>query len=342
MSSRKLSKRLLSCALALFGVLLVATSPVNAQAQSSSSILDELEAMRVDVVDVDLILNDITHELYEVQVQVNEARSQINQGGSERLVQQAIEDAQEFLGLILSGKFAEFEGILNHLNTEVNGPLISKITTLLEDLGGELTPRDVAVMTKLKLKAESIELFTGAIMNEVEALKDRLDNGGEDACDTKASAPDVASCLDAAETVVVGAEDQAALNDALVPLNFAYTNLTRAIREANRIVRKKKLIVMRMNTLVALCSRVDACANFTLGGGAASIKVVPAGIVANGSAQVEVYNLKGQRVVGQTAANALESVKAQLANGVYLAVVRHFDANGKFINQEVQRLVIVR
>ncbi len=339
MSSKKILKRLFSTALALFGVLLAATAPVSAQ-QSDSSVLDELDAMVIDVRDIDLILNDITHEIYEIMVQVNHARNLIVQSGSTRLIELAIEDAQEFMGLITSGKFAELEGVLDHLNTEVNGNLIPKITTIIEDLGGELTPRDAALMWKLKLKAESIELFTGEIMNEVESLNARLDNpeSGEDATTDCETFRTIKACLDAALEAV----DPADMSVTKGFLEQAYQNIRRAIREANRIVRKKKLIIMRLSTLISLCSRVEACANFTLSGGSAGTQVKPVELKAEKSATVSVYNLKGQLVVAQTAASALESVKAQLANGVYMAVVQHFDAGGNVISQDVQRLVLVR
>jgi DNA gyrase/topoisomerase IV subunit B len=248
------------------------------------------------------------------------------------------------MGLITSGKFAELEGLLSHLNTEVNGNLIPKITTIIEDLGAELTPRDSALMWKLKLKAESIELFTGELMNEVEVLNTRLDNPesatGDSAtdCDEQKT---IKACLDAAlEALFADEPDFAEVRGFL---ELAYQNIRRAIREANRLVRKKKLIIMRISTLISLCSRVEACANFTLSGGeSAGTQVKPAELKAEQSATVSVYNLKGQLVVAQAAASTLESVKAQLANGVYVAVIQHFDAGGKLISREVQRLVLVR
>lgn len=342
MSSRKFIKRLFSCAFVLFGVMLAAATPVSAQ-QSGSSVLDELEALKVDVVDVDLILNDITHEIYEIMVQVNHARNLIVQSGSTRLIELAIEDAQEFMGLITTGKFAELEGLLDHLNTEVNGNLIPKITTIIEDLGAELTPRDAAIMWKLKLKAESIELFTGEIMNEVESLNVRLDNpeSGEDSATDCTDFRTIKACLDAA-LEAIDPTDPGTLADAKGFLDLAYQNIRRAIRETNRIVRKKKLIIMRLSTLISLCSRVDACANFTLDGASEGLKVKPVELKAENTAKVSVYNLKGQLVAAQTAANALESLKATLANGVYMAVVSHYDAAGKLISQDVQRLVLVR
>lgn len=345
MSSKKLMKRLFSCALALLGVLLAATTPVSAQ-QTGSSIIDELDAAKVDLVDVDLMLNDITHEVYEVMVQVNHARNLIVQSGSMRLLELAIEDAQEFVGLITSGKFAELEGLLGHLNTEVLGALIARITTLIDDVdqNPDLTPRDLAFLWKLKGKAESIELYVGEIMNEVEVLNTRLDNPEGGTGDPVADCEEqntIKACLDAALEELGG--DTPDLTTVRGYLEQAYQNIRRAIREANRIVRKKKLIIMRLTSMYGICSRLaGAYCEQTLSSESNSINVRPAELKAASTAQIDVYSLTGRLVAANVrASNGLESVKAQLANGVYMAIVRHFNAEGKLIKQDVQRLVVL-
>jgi hypothetical protein len=329
-------KRLVACVLVLVGVTLAAAAPASAQLQASSTVLEEIQALKVMFLDINLMINDINHELYEVMLQVNEARSLIARGGSLRLIRLAIEDAIEFLDLIIVVKFEELSGMVDGPGGfhESIGNVLALILQLLEDSADpeltDFTPRDKAIIFKLKLKTEAMEKLALALANEVDALQDRLDNGEADACDGPTAAPDVASCLDEALAIVLEGDPDALL-DAKAFLDLAYQVLRTALRESNRMVRKKKLILSRLALLETLCFRVDECRDFVIEGGAATLKVIPAR-TASVNAPIIVYNLAGRLVRTVHRAGALQSLQRQLPNGVYLAVNGH----------RVERLVVLR
>ncbi len=100
---------------------------------------------------------------------------------------------------------------------------------------------------------------------------------------------------------------------------------------------------MRLTSMYGICSRLSgAYCEQTLDSESSSINVRPAELKADSTAQIDVYSLTGRLVAANVSVtNGLESVKAQLANGVYMAIVRHFNAEGKLVKQDVQRLVVL-
>ncbi len=323
----------------------------------------------ISITNLDLLFNELSHELYETLIAINNGRKLLNRirttplassisndliapSSSVNLVEDSIDDAIAQVDLTVA-KFAELQGLLDQLHEQL-GDLLGTIQSMLED--PELTPAQSANLIKAKLKIESIELFTGELGNELESLQDRVDDGepGEDPAD------DLKEVLEAAQEALAGDD----LDGARAALNLAYQLTRIALRETKRLVRKKKLIIMslvnaesalRRSTITSQSETVSTMPalrelgkNFAISEAAHNTIWFQALAANIKSLRLSVYTINGRLVFDREIPEAkllFEGVNAQdrpLANGVYLIVLSAQSNDGTRTTNQVQKIVLKR
>ncbi len=307
--------------------------------------------------DFDIDLNSLIHQIYEIIVDVTNARRLISQKRPVSLIEDAIDRALQVLEGVNSD-FAELFGLLDNLDET----LTDFIATVLAELeGSDITPTQAALIAKVKAKLEVIQTTLLELRNELESLRDTLDTGDPDA-------NDVRSALEAAH--------EAVNNDDLVAaraaLNTAYLRLRTARREQGRILAKQRVIMKRFVEISPILPRVFGALNSNISvtpatpaaqaiqlktESAVSLWVVPQ---QDGSfvfraenadvktMQIEVFKLNGERVTQRTVLGPLVSFKPtdtqgrSLANGVYLVVIHVKGESQATLLQHIHKLTILQ
>jgi uncharacterized protein YegL len=314
-----------------------------------TAVSNPLCAVKPVVTDLDLLFNELDHGLYETLIAINNGRKLLSQRRSNNLVDESITNALTQIDLMLA-TFAELKGLIDQLHEQL-GDALGTIQAMLEN--PDLTPTQVANLTKTKLKVETIELLTAEISNELESLQDRIDDGepGEDPAD------DLKETLQAAQDALAGADLDATRDS----LNAAYKLTRTALRESKRLVRKKKLLIKSLIGAEAALRRATATAqNETvstlpvlreLGKGFAISETVHGAIWFHvlepeiKTLRVQMYAMNGRLVFTRQAPGAellFEGLDAQgtpLTNGVYLVVLRARRADGSEVASQIQKIV---
>ncbi len=271
----------------------------------------------------------------------------MSQRRSNILVDESITNALAQIDLMLA-TFAELKRLIDQLHEQL-GDVLGTIQAMLEDL--DLTPTQVANLTRMKLKVETIELLTAEISNELESLQDRIDDGepGEDPAD------DLKEALQAAQDALAGADLDATRDS----LNSAYKLTRTALRESKRLVRTKKLLIKSLiGAEAALRCATATAQNETvptlpalreLGNGFAISETVHGVISFHAlgdvkSLRVQMYAMNGRLVFTREAPGAeilfegLDAQSTPLANGVYLVVLRAQRADRSEIASQIQKI----
>jgi DNA-binding beta-propeller fold protein YncE len=317
-----------------------------------TAVSNPLCSVKTVVTNVDLLFNELSHELYETLIAINNGRKLLSSGRSVNLVEDSIEDALAQIDLTIA-KFAELQGLLGQLHEQL-GSTLGKIQSMLED--AELTPAQIANLIKMKLKVESIELFTGELGNELESLQDRVDDGepGEDPAD------DLKEVLEAAQEALAGDD----LDGTRATLNLAYQLTRTALRENKRLVRKKKQLIMSLvgaeaalrrsaiasqnETVSTLPTLRELGKGFTMSEDAHSSIRFQALAANTKSLRLSVYTINGRLVFDREVPGSqifFEGATTQgqpLPNGVYLIVLSAQSNDDSRTTNQVQKIVLKR
>jgi hypothetical protein len=318
------------------------------------------------VTNIDLLFNELNHEFYETVIAINNGRKLLNRikltapessilsdlivpASSVRLVEDSLEDALTQIDLTLA-KFAELQGLLDQLHEQL-GSTLGIVQSMLED--PDLTPAQVANLTKMKLKVESIELFAAELSNELESLQDRVDDGepGEDPAD------DLKEVLEAAQEALAGDD----LDGSRAALNLAYQLTRTALRKTKRLVRKKKLLIMSLVGAEAALRRSTVTSQNEAVSTVPALRELGKGFAISETSQntirfqtldadvkslrVQLYAMNGRSFFDRTVlGNQLSftgttSEGQPLANGVYLVVLTMQQSDGSHVVNKVQKIV---
>jgi hypothetical protein len=303
---------------------------------SLKAVAKDIRSYKAKLGELDRILFDMNHEIYEIQIKIQECRVMIRPDDDEILCKQLILDAIDIKETILHIKFEDL-GELIPTMIELEGRMLGTTEALIE--AGDCSED---LCTKLIRKLHGIEKLLLEIGDILEAQKDRLEDGDldEEECEEPGQ-----NCFDDLDDWLELAHDTIT-SDPLATkflLGGAYAK-ARLFHRVNRtIFRKKKEMFNRIAEVQTLLknglatdSYCGSCSNWR-------------DLASNSKTlQVQLLSASGQtvlanRTIGSAHPLTLRALALNegLANGVYFAVVTERMTNGQ-TRQSLERLVVQR
>ena len=131
-----------------------------------TDLLGAVCALRFSVSNIELLFNLMSHGLYETLIAINNGRNLISQKRADSLVEASIELASEEIESI-AVMFDEPRSLIDSIHEQI-GAALGEVQALFES--PDLSPALAALLTKIKLKLETVELTLAQIGNEWDFL----------------------------------------------------------------------------------------------------------------------------------------------------------------------------
>jgi hypothetical protein len=307
------------------------------EATSLKAVAYDMRSYRAKLGELDRILIDMNHEVYEIQIKIQECRVMIRPDDDEFLCKQLIFDAIDIKETILHIKFEDLSALIPTM-IELEGKMLGTLEALIES--GDCS-EDLCM--KLMRKIQGIEKLLLEIGDILETQKDRLEDGdeGEEECEEPGP-----NCFDDLDDALEAAIDMITADPIATKfmLGLAYAKARQFHRVNRTIFRKKKEMFNRIAEVQTLLRNGLATDRRGYGNSNNWRDLAKTAL----TVRVQLTDMAGRTVLEDRELGSLRPLTLQalalsegLPNGIYLAIVTQRQLDGT-VRQSLERFVVQR